>query len=95
DIATTIRTLLESRAAYGVYNVTSTGSPQTWYDIARDVYHLTGHDPNRITGVTTEEYFADATGPIAPRPRNSVLAVTVIDLPSRQRLQAYLDAGEL
>ncbi|RWR13680.1 NAD-dependent epimerase/dehydratase family protein, partial [Microbacterium enclense] len=73
DIATTIRTLLDTHAPHGVYNITSTGSPQTWYDIARDVFQLTGHDPDRITGVTTDDYFANTTSPIAPRPRNSVL----------------------
>lgn len=92
DIAGTIRTLLESRAPHGVYNVTSTGSPQTWYDIARDVFQLTGHDPDRVTGVSTDDYFANATGPIAPRPRNSVLELDA-DTPtgdSRQRLRAHL-----
>ena len=86
DIATTIRTLLESRAPHGVYNVTSAGSPQTWYDIARDVFQLTGHDPDRVTGVSTDDYFANATGPTAPRPRNSVLdasAISALGMPSR------------
>ena len=76
DIATTIRTLLDTHAPHGTYNVTSDGEPQTWYDIARDVYRLTGHDPDRVTGVSTDDYFANATGPVAPRPRNSVLDLT-------------------
>lgn len=95
DIATTIRTLLDTHAPHGVYNITSTGEPQTWYDIARDVFQLTGHDPDRITGVTTDDYFANTTSPIAPRPRNSVLDVTTAhleDVPGdgRRRLEAYL-----
>lgn len=74
-IASAIEHLLNTNAPYGVYNVTNTGEPTTWADIARTVFHLTGHDPNRITGVTTQEYFANATGPIAPRPSNSMLAL--------------------
>ncbi|WP_424711759.1 sugar nucleotide-binding protein [Microbacterium sp. SLBN-111] len=96
DIATTIRTLLESRAAYGVYNVTSAGDPVSWYDIAREVYRMTGHDPARVTGVTTEEYFADAAGPVAPRPRNSVLELgdgTYVCAPlGPDRLREYVTA---
>ncbi len=36
------------------------GEPTTWADIARHVFELTGHDPARVTGVTTDEYFASA-----------------------------------
>lgn len=73
DIARGIRHLIDTHAEYGVYNLTGGGEPQTWYDIARDVYEITGHDPARVTGVSTDEYFAAATTPVAPRPRNSVL----------------------
>ena len=95
DIAATVRALLESEAPSGVYNVTSDGEPQTWYDIARDVFRLTGHDPDRVTGVSTEEYFAGAASPIAPRPRNSVLDLDdvggrILPLDGRERLAEYL-----
>jgi dTDP-4-dehydrorhamnose reductase len=72
-LATAIRHLLETAADYGVYNVTSSGEPTTWYEVARAVFACAGHDPDRVTPVTTEAYFAGAAGPIAPRPRNSVL----------------------
>jgi len=72
-LATTIRHLIEKTADYGTYNVTSSGEPTTWYDVARAVFAAAGHDPDRVTPVTTEKYFADAAGPVAPRPRNSVL----------------------
>jgi dTDP-4-dehydrorhamnose reductase len=79
DIAAGVRHLLDTHAPYGTYNLTGTGEPTTWADIARTVFELTGHDPTRITGVSTEEYFADAPGPIAPRPRNSLLDLTKIE----------------
>jgi dTDP-4-dehydrorhamnose 3,5-epimerase len=73
DIARGIRHLLDTGAAYGTYNLTGSGEVSTWAEIARAVYSLTGHDPSRVTGVSTAEYFASATSPIAPRPRNSLL----------------------
>ncbi|WP_309064544.1 bifunctional dTDP-4-dehydrorhamnose 3,5-epimerase family protein/NAD(P)-dependent oxidoreductase [Microbacterium sp.] len=78
DIAAGIRHLLDSQAPYGVYNLTGGGEPRSWADIARDVFRLSGHDPARVTPVSTDEYFADAAGPVAPRPRNSVLDLAKI-----------------
>jgi dTDP-4-dehydrorhamnose 3,5-epimerase/reductase len=72
-IADTIRHLLVTGAPYGVYNVTNTGEPATWYEIARQVYRLTGHDPDRVSPVSTHDYYAGAAGPVAPRPANSRL----------------------
>ncbi|MFD6697529.1 MULTISPECIES: sugar nucleotide-binding protein [unclassified Microbacterium] len=79
DIARAILHLLASEAPYGVYNVTGSGEPATWADIARTVFSATGHDPARITGVSTEEYFASAVGPVAPRPTWSVLDLGKIE----------------
>ncbi|CAN5434487.1 bifunctional dTDP-4-dehydrorhamnose 3,5-epimerase family protein/NAD(P)-dependent oxidoreductase [soil metagenome] len=96
DIAAGIRHLIESDAPYGIYNLTGTGGPTTWADIARTVYELTGHDPARVTGVSTDEYFAGSSGPVAPRPRNSVLDLTRIEATSftsaasLESLAAYL-----
>jgi len=78
DIAAGIAHLIDSDAPYGTYNLTGAGEPMTWAEIAREVYTLTGHDPARVTGVSTDEYFASATGPVSPRPRNSVLDLTKI-----------------
>ena len=73
DIARAIRHLLRVRAPYGIYNVSSGGEPMTWAGIARDVFAATGHDPDLVTAVTTEEYFSASTAPVSPRPLNSVL----------------------
>ena len=78
DIAQGILHLLKSDAPYGIYNLTGAGEAQTWHDIARQVFEATGHDASRVTGVTTAAYFADATGPVAPRPGNSMLDLTKI-----------------
>jgi dTDP-4-dehydrorhamnose 3,5-epimerase len=79
EIARGIRHLLETRAPFGVYNLTGNGQPTSWADIARAVFTAGGHDASRITGVSTDDYFASATGRVAPRPRNSLLDLTKIE----------------
>ncbi len=96
DIASAIRRLLESGAPFGIYNVTGSGDALSWYDIAREVFRLTGHDPDRVGAVSTEEYFRGVTGPVASRPRNSILdlrrarAVGITTPPSLDALARYL-----
>ncbi len=98
-IASAISHLLDAGAEYGVYNVTNDGEPQTWYQIARSVYELTGHDPARVTPVSTADYFAGATSPVAPRPANSVLALDKIEATGCRAsdwstlLASYLSSG--
>lgn len=79
DIARGIRHLLDTGVAYGTYNLTGSGDSTSWADVARRVFELTGHDPARVTGVSTEAYFSSATGPVAPRPRNSTLDLGKIE----------------
>lgn len=51
-----------------------------------------------MTPVGADEYYADATGPVAPRPRNSVLDLSRIEATGfvapgwRESLAAYLRA---
>ncbi|MCU1515421.1 MAG: dTDP-4-dehydrorhamnose reductase [Pseudarthrobacter sp.] len=76
DIAAGIRHLLDAGAAYGVYNLSNDGEPQSWADIAADVYELTGASRDAVTGVSTEDYFKGKAA--APRPLNSVLDLSRI-----------------
>ncbi|WP_458781627.1 sugar nucleotide-binding protein [Arthrobacter sp. D3-16] len=71
DIAAFIRHLLEAKAPYGVYNFSNEGTPQTWADIAADVYEHSGASRDDVTGISTSDYFKDK--PAAPRPLNSTL----------------------
>jgi dTDP-4-dehydrorhamnose 3,5-epimerase len=77
DIAAGIRHLVESGAAYGTYNLSGTGEPASWADIAKRVFAATGHDAAAVTGVSTAEYFASKQA--APRPLNSVLPLEKIE----------------
>ncbi len=78
DLARGIRHLVDTDAEFGTYHLTGAGEPQSWAQIARRVFELTGHSPDRVSGVTTEEYYAAASAPIAPRPRWSVLDLAKI-----------------
>ena len=90
ELARAIRHLIETRAPYGTYNVTGSGPATSWADVARRMFALAGHDPQRVTGVTTAEYFANAQGPVAPRPANSVLDLAKIESTG----YTPVDAGE-
>lgn len=76
DIAAGIKHLLDSKANYGTYNLSNDGKPQSWADIAADVYELCGATRDSVTGVTTEEYFQGKAA--APRPLRSVLNLSKI-----------------
>lgn len=62
------------------------------------MFALTGHDPARVTGVSTDDYYATTTGPIAPRPRNSILDTTTLEntgytpAPAEESLKTYVRA---
>ncbi len=73
ELARATQHLVASGAAYGTYNVTNGGAPRSWADYARRVFELTGHDPARVSTVTTEEYAAGKD--LSPRPLHSTLAL--------------------
>jgi dTDP-4-dehydrorhamnose 3,5-epimerase len=79
EIARAIRHLRQTGAPYGTYNVSGSGAVSSWANVARRTFELAGHDPDRVTGVSTAEYFGNATSPVAPRPANSVLDLAKIE----------------
>ena len=72
DLASAVRHLIDSGSPYGTYNLTNQGPASSWADIASKVYELTGHNPEDVVGVSTEEYFGGKEG-VAPRPLYSML----------------------
>lgn len=76
DLAAGIKHLLDTQAPYGTYNLTNDGDPQSWADVARDVFELVGANREDVTGVSTEQYFKERQG--APRPSNGVLSLDKI-----------------
>jgi dTDP-4-dehydrorhamnose 3,5-epimerase len=98
DIAEAIKHLLETKAPFGTYNVSNDGAPQSWAEIAGDVYELTGADRSGVSGVTTAEYFKDKEA--APRPLNSLLDLRKIKASgfkprdSKVALKEYLSTSQ-
>ncbi len=78
DLAKAIKHLLDTEAPFGTYNVTNEGETTTWAELARQTFELSGLDPNRIQGVTTEEFFRGRS-PVAPRPSQSTLNLAKIE----------------
>ncbi|WP_461171828.1 bifunctional dTDP-4-dehydrorhamnose 3,5-epimerase family protein/NAD(P)-dependent oxidoreductase [Arthrobacter sp. Z1-9] len=76
DIAAGIKHLLDTKAEYGLYNLSNEGKPQSWADIAADVFELAGNKREAVTGVSTEEYFSGKSA--APRPLSSTLKLAKI-----------------
>lgn len=76
EIAAGIRHLLDTRPDYGTYNLSNSGHPASWAEVAMAVYASTGHDPADVTPVTTAQYFRDT--PHAPRPADSTLDLSKI-----------------
>lgn len=78
EIARAIDHLLTSGAEFGTYNVSNTGDLVSWFDVARRVFALAGHDDERVSGVSTAEYFDGKSG-IAPRPLNSAFILDKLE----------------
>lgn len=98
DIADAVGHLLRSDAPYGTYHLTGGGAPASWAEVARAVYALAGHADLRVTGTSTEAYFAGRPES-ARRPLNSVLDLARIEsagvsVPDwRERLAEYVRRG--
>lgn len=73
DLATAIWELTErvlsdpNSAPTGTFHVTGSGEA-TWFEVAREVFRLTGHDPQRVVACSSSEFPRPA-----PRPAWSVL----------------------
>ena len=77
DLASAIKHLLENKSPYGLYNFSNEGDVVSWSHIAKEVFKLTGFNPELVTGVSTEVYFSDKKL-AAPRPANSALNIEKI-----------------
>lgn len=80
DMAKAIFHLLDRNAPYGTYNCTCSGEPASWAEIAREVFDLRNGNADAVRPVSTEEYYAGAEDPIAPRPNSSVLDLEKISI---------------
>lgn len=72
DLAAGIKHLVDTNAPFGTYNITNSGEPASWAEIAKEVYELSGKSRDDVTPVTTAVYYEGKEG-IAPRPLQSTL----------------------
>uniref|UniRef100_UPI000A8B2FB8 SDR family oxidoreductase n=1 Tax=Janibacter limosus TaxID=53458 RepID=UPI000A8B2FB8 len=71
EIAAATVHLVERGAPFGTYNVSQSGEPMTWVEIAREVFALRGRSREDVSAVTTQEYAVGKE--MAPRPTHSTL----------------------
>lgn len=71
DLAEGVLALLDA-GADGLYNLTGGGKVASWADVAETAIEAAGLKTT-VQRVTTEQYYASKTGPIAGRPLNSEL----------------------
>lgn len=78
DMVEAIFHLLDSSAEYGVYNLTNEGKTVSWYEIARRVFDQVSGNGDAVVPVSTQEYYRNVAGPVAPRPVHSTLCLDKI-----------------
>ena len=79
DMAGAIFHVLGSHAPYGTYDCTGSGAVKSWADIARAVFEAANGNGEKVVPVSTADYYANAEGPIAPRPVHSALDLSKLE----------------
>lgn len=79
QMAAAILHLLDGRAPYGTYDCTGSGAVRTWADIARATFDAANGNGDAVVPVSTGEYYANAAGPVAPRPAHSALDLSKLE----------------
>jgi dTDP-4-dehydrorhamnose reductase len=77
DLAAGIAHLVRTRAPFGSYNLTNSGDPVSWADVAAAVFEARGRSASDVGRTSSEKYFADKPR-AAVRPLNSVLDLSKI-----------------
>jgi dTDP-4-dehydrorhamnose 3,5-epimerase len=100
DIARAVDHLVSSAAPFGTYNVSCSGPPASWADVAALVFELRGRSGSDVQRVSTADYDASAaapsSGPVAPRPSYSTHSLDKITATGfeprdwREALEGYL-----
>lgn len=79
DMAEAIFHVLGTHAPYGTYDCTGSGAVKSWADIARAVFEAANGNGERVVPVSTADYYANAAGPVAPRPVHSALDLSKLE----------------
>lgn len=86
DLAAQIVALLDSDAAAGVYHATNSGET-TWFGFTREIFRLSGLDPDRVLPTTSADFVRPA-----PRPDYSVLGHAAWQRAGLEPMRDWCDA---
>lgn len=75
DMAKAIFHLLETDIPYGTYNLTCSGEPASWANIAREVFELCNGNADAVRSISSTEYYELQEDDVAKRPVHSVLSL--------------------
>ena len=67
-----------SPAPYGTYNLTGSGEPKSWAQVAKRVFELANGNADKVMPVATADYYASVAGPVSPRPEHSAMDLSKI-----------------
>jgi dTDP-4-dehydrorhamnose 3,5-epimerase len=96
ELVRAINYLLSTGQPYGTYNISNSGDSASWADIARTIFGELNRNDLTVSNTTTAEYFEGKEG-IAPRPLQSTLSLSKIELTGfqptdwQQDLKAYME----
>lgn len=79
ETALTTNSVTVSPLPYGTYNMTNYGAVKSWCDIAKTVFEFANNNAEKCIAVSTADYYANANGPIAPRPHYSALDLSKLE----------------
>lgn len=97
QMAKAIFHVLDTKAPYGTYDMTGSGAVKSWADIAHACFEAKNGNGDKVTPVSTADYYASAQGPVAPRPHFSALDLTKLESVGfhpqdwEMELNSYLD----
>ncbi len=94
DMAEAIFHVLGTHAPYGTYDCTGSGAVKSWADIARAVFEAANGNGERVVPVSTADYYANAAGPVAPRPVHSALGLSKLEAAGFHMLDWEEELGE-
>lgn len=70
DLARFIVKIIEETPPPGIYHFSNSGPSVSWFDLAKEVYSLSGVDERNVKPISTSEYYAGQS--VAARPSYSV-----------------------
>lgn len=77
DLADAILHLINTGQPGGIYHLQNEGPAASWFDLAKAIYELSGHDSGQVRPTSAAEY-SRTVAMAAPRPRNSTFSLEKI-----------------